>query len=641
MAAVSAHQLPRSVPAGPVDRRGRAAPSRAVARERVVGYALLLPAFVLVVGLLVYPVLYDAWLSVTDAGPARGGPAFAGLRHYRTLLADAVVWQAARNTAVLVLLTALVELVAGVLTALLLWWRFWGRAFVFLSVFVPWAFPATFSAFAWYWLLMPPFPAFYTAGLQELRWGLDGALGMGAWQVLSIALMSVWRGSSIIAVFLLAGFNAIPEELLDVARLETRNAWQYFWRVVVPLSRRFLVLAALVALVITYIEYASMYIETGGRITVPVLGTLAFREAIQNGNPGLGAALALLPIPFAAALALGCLRLLESRRGPLPPEAAAGALRSSGASGAAGGPGWGAPSRRAAARPGRSPRAAPPGARGRAGRARRLGLLVAGVGAALGVAAFHLFPVYYTAVQAFRSLPEYAFGNPFWPYDPTLEDVGEVVGNPVIWRWGWNTLVVFGGVLAVALPVSLLAGYALARFALPGGRWLARLMFFGYFVPPTAVIVPIFQLYLRWGLDDTIAGIVLLYLTLAIPFATWLFYMYFDGLPVDVEEHAMLDGDRAAVFLRVVLPMSWPVVIAAGLFAVGMMGGDVLYGSTFSLTNGTKTLPAGLGLTAVELDEWASANAAILLASLPIILLCAALSPYYVRGLRAALIEGA
>lgn len=602
---------------------------RAGVRDRVVAYALLAPAFLPVFGLLLYPLAYDLWLSLTDGGAAAGAGASISLRHYRQLLRDAVFWEAAGNTAVLVVLTTLVELVVGVLTALLLWWRFWGRAFVFLSVFVPWAFPATFSAFAWYWLLMPPFPAFYAGDLQAVRWWLDGTLGMGAWQVLSIAIMNVWRGSSIIAVFLLAGFNAIPEELLDVGKLEAPSAWQYFWRVVAPLSRRFLVLAALVALVITYTEYASMYIETGGRITVPVLGTLAFREAIQNGNAGLGAALALIPIPFAVALALGCLRLLESGGArPVVPEAmpaAAPAPRSAGAA-----------RRPAAARPGTGEAVA----RRRPWRLRRRALVAAGVGAAVLVTVFHLFPVYYTAVQAFRSIPEYALGNPFWVYEPTFEDVREVIRNPVIWRWGWNTLVVFGAVLVIGLAVSVPAGYALARFEPPGARWLARLMFFSYFIPPMAVIVPVYPLLLRWDLDDTITGIVSLYLTLAIPFATWLLYVYFQSLPADVEEVALLDGSRAAVFVWVILPMSWPVVIAAGLFAVGMMGSDVLYGSTFSLSNATKTLPAGLGLTAVQLDEWAFANAAILLSSLPIILVCAALSPYYVRGLRAALIEG-
>jgi ABC-type glycerol-3-phosphate transport system permease component len=616
--------------------QGRA---RAAWRERGVGYALLSPAVLLLGGFLIYPLLYDLWLSVTLPGE-EGAPGVLSLRHYRGLLASPIFWEAARNTLILVVLTALVELVVGVLTALLLWWRFWGRAFVFLSVFVPWAFPATFSAFAWYWLLMPPFPAFYTVDLQTVRWWLEGLFGMGAWQVLSIALMSVWRGSSIIAVFLLAGFNAIPDELLDVGKLEAPSAWRYFWAVVVPLSRRFLVLAALVALVITYIEYASMYIETGGRITVPMLGTLAYREAIQNANLGLGAALALIPVPFAVLIAVWCLGLLEDRPsrhgvrepttvGP-PPLRAAEPVELS--------VGW---SRKGPALRRRGPNAETPPWRDRLRSLRRASLVGAGLVAALAVSVFHLFPVYYTAVQAFRPVSEYARGNPFWAYAPTLEDVREVVQNPVLWQWSRNTVVVFGGVLGIGLTVSILAGYALARFHLPGGRWLARLMFFSYFIPPTAVVIPAYQLFLYWHLDDRIVGIIGLYLTLAIPFATWLFYMYFDGLSDEVEAHALLDGGRVQVFLRVLLPMSWPVVIAAGLFALGMMGSDVLYGSTFSLSNSTKTLPAGLGLTAIELDEWASANAAILLAALPLIVLCGALSRYYVRGLRAALLEGA
>jgi hypothetical protein len=188
-------------------------------RDQLIGYALVLPAALLVLGLLVYPVTYDAWLSLTDAVHFSAPANYVGLRNYREVFADKGFWEAARNTAFLVGVTVLVELVVGVLTALLLWWRFWGRAVVFVAVFVPWAFPAAFSAFAWYWLLMPPFHSFYTLQVLEARWWLEGIFGMGAWQVLSIGVMSVWRGSSIIAIFLLAAFNAIPEELLDVGRL--------------------------------------------------------------------------------------------------------------------------------------------------------------------------------------------------------------------------------------------------------------------------------------------------------------------------------------------------------------------------------------------------------------------------------------
>jgi multiple sugar transport system permease protein len=427
-------------------------------RDRLIGYLLLSPAFLLVGGLLLYPLLYDSWLSLTDRLTVPGLGPFVGLRHYRALWNDPIFWQAAGTTGVLVALTAVAQLVVGVLTALLLWWRFWGRSFVFLSVFVPWAFPATFSAFAWYWLLIPPFPTFYTLPLQDARWWLADLLGAGAWPVGIIAVMSIWRASSIIAVFLLAGFTAIPDELLDVGRLEARHGWRYFRRVVAPLSRRLLALAAIVALVIAYIEYASMYVETGGRITVPVLGTMAYREAIQNGNAPLGAALSLVQIPVAIALMLGCLYAVEGRAD----RSDRGASRAQGPTEPPAAPLPPRPTARAALPP--RPR----------WRARRHVLLAGGVVAALIVMAFHLLPVYYTAVQAFRSLPEYALGNPFWIYHPSFEDLQEAIGNPVLWRWGWNTFVIYAGALLVGLALSLVAGYALARFDLPGARWRGR-----------------------------------------------------------------------------------------------------------------------------------------------------------------------
>jgi multiple sugar transport system permease protein len=592
---------------------------------RAVGYLLCLPAFMVVFGLLLYPVLFDVRLSLTDASGFEVGGHFVGLRTYARVFHDPVYWEAARNTVVLVLATAAVELVVGLLTALLLWWRFWGRSLVFLAVFVPWAFPSSFSAYAWYWLLLPPFHSFYTEQAIQAKFWLEGIFGNGAWQVLSMALMNVWRGSSIIAIFLLAGFNAIPEELLDYGRLETRSRWRYFWRVVLPLNRRIAALAVVVALTITYIDFVSMYAGSGGRIVVPLVGTMAYTAGIFGGQTSYAAALIVTQLPVAFLLAWVGLRFIEraTRPGPVPrpdtwlvdgaaeqvvPPPAAGRSRP--------GPRW---RRRLARRP----------------------AAAAGLAAALLVLAFHLFPVYYTAVQAVRPLDEFRLGQIFWAYHPDLNGIRAALRDPVLWQWGVNTLIIFGVVLVVGLAISLMAGYGLARFRPPGAGWLARLMFCSYFVPQVAVILPLYQVYHATGLDNTLQGICLLYLTLVVPFSTWLFYSFFLGMDTEIEEHAWLDGSRLQAFFQVVLPMSWPVVIAAALFGVGMMGSDVLYGGLFSLTNDTRTLPAGLGITAIDLDEWANVNAAILLSSLPIILACAALGRYYVRGLRAALLEGA
>ena len=609
-------------------------------RRRLSGYLLCAPAFAAVFGLLLYPIVYDVRLSLTDASHFDVAGRFVGLDNYARILTDSTYWIAARNTLALVLVVAAVEMLVGMLTALLLWWRFWGRSLIFLAVFVPWAFPSSFSAFAWYWLLLPPFHSFYTEQAIQAKFWLDGIFGVGAWQVLSIAIMNVWRGSSIIAIFLLAGFNAIPDELLDYGKLETRSRWRYFWRVVLPLNRRIAVLALMVAVTITYLDFVSMYAESGGRIVVPVVGTLAYTSGILGGQTSYAAALIVSQLPVAFLLAWIGLRFIERepraksqqeqqpwRLSPTLPRGVGGVPSEAGGGGSA----------RAAVHRRPTARSATPTKQRFVRRLAAIG----GLAAALAVLTFHLFPVYYTAIQAVRPLSEFQLGQIFWVHHPDLSSIANAVQDPVLLRWGINTLLIFGTVLVVSLAASLLAGYGLARFDPPGARWLARLMFACYFVPQVAVILPLFQVYNATGLDNTLLGIVLIYLTLVVPFATWLFYSFFLGLDREIEEHAWLDASRVRAFIQVVLPMTWPVVIAAALFGVGMMGSDILYAGLFSLTNDTRTLPVGLGISAIDLEEWANVNAAILLSALPIIVACAALGRYYVQGLRAALLEGA
>ena len=595
-------------------------------RRWLPGYLLCAPAFAAVFGLLLYPIVFDIRLSLTDASHFDVAGRFVGLDNYARILTDPMYWAAARNTLALVVIVAAVEMLVGMLTALLLWWRFWGRSLIFLAVFVPWAFPSSFSAFAWYWLLLPPFHSFYTEQAIQAKFWLDGIFGIGAWQVLSIAIMNVWRGSSIIAIFLLAGFNAIPEELLDYGRLETRSRWRYFWRVVLPLNRRIAVLALMVAVTITYLDFVSMYAESGGRIVVPLVGTMVYTSGILGGQTSYAAALIVTQLPMAFLLAWIGLRFIEREPRPKPgPDLEPWAL---------------SPSRPGEGKSGGAVQSARSLRSRRRRLARRL-TAVGGVAAAVTVLVFHLFPVYYTAVQAVRPLREFQLGQIFWVHHPDFTGITYAIHDPVLLRWAVNTLLVFGAVLVVGLMVSLLAGYGLARLDPPGARWLARLMFACYFVPQVAVILPLFQMYNAVGLDNTLLGIVLIYLTLVVPFATWLFYSFFLGLDREIEEHAWLDANRVRTFVRVVLPMSWPVVIAAALFGVGMMGSDILYAGLFSLTNDTRTLPVGLGISAIDLEEWANVNAAILLSALPIIVGCAALGRYYVQGLRAALLEGA
>jgi multiple sugar transport system permease protein len=285
-------------------------------REVWVAYLLMAPAVVLVAGVMAYPVGWEVWVSLTDFSPLNDGPArFVGLENYRRLAGDAQFWWAATVTVVFAVVTSAVKLAVGVGFAMLLARPFRGRALVFLAIFLPWAYPASVSVIGWYWTLNPPIATAYSVFMSSLKASVDGVLGGGAWAFLSVTLFNVWRGSSFIGVFLLAGLNAIPPELFDCARLECAG-WRRFWLVTVPLLRPFLALALFLSLTTAFSDLANVWMLTAGRIVFPVIGTQAYWLAIKGGQFGPASALALVLVPLLLAALVVLFRSFD------PPEEA-------------------------------------------------------------------------------------------------------------------------------------------------------------------------------------------------------------------------------------------------------------------------------------------------------------------------------
>jgi multiple sugar transport system permease protein len=274
-------------------------PSAARRREIQLAYLLLSPAVLLLLTVLAYPVGWEVWTSLTDLSPLKeGGTAFVGLDNYARLLADPHFWRAATVTTVYAAVTSVVKLGLGVGFALLLARPFRGRALVFLAVFLPWAYPASVSVIGWYWTLSPPIPTAYSPFMGAMKWAADSTFGGGAWAFLSVTLFNIWRGSSFIGVYLLAGINAIPPELFECALLESKSAWRRFWRVTVPLLRPFLALALFLSLTTAFADLANVWMLTAGRIVFPVVGTQAYWLAIKGGQFGPASALSLMLVPF-------------------------------------------------------------------------------------------------------------------------------------------------------------------------------------------------------------------------------------------------------------------------------------------------------------------------------------------------------
>jgi len=283
---------------------------------------------------------------------------------------------------------------------------------------------------------------------------------------------------------------------------------------------------------------------------------------------------------------------------------------------------------------------------------RRSGRLVHAVLLVL-LAAYSLFPIYMVAVESLKSVDEDVHGNPLiiahpqlrW-YEDLLEEADWVRGPdgytviPFL-VWLRNTAIVFGASLAVILATSIAGGYALGRLRPPGWRIWRRALFACYLVPQTLLFLPLYALVFRLHLDDHLAALVLVYPMLAIPFCAWLISVYFQRLSKDIEESAYIEGaTRLGAFVRILLPMSWPVVAAAGIFALGAISSDFMFASVLLPNQAHQTLAVGLGTMDVGLEDL-SVVAGVNLAALMVVPFAAAFAGAYVRGLTAAMVEGA
>jgi multiple sugar transport system permease protein len=267
-----------------------------------------------------------------------------------------------------------------------------------------------------------------------------------------------------------------------------------------------------------------------------------------------------------------------------------------------------------------------------------------------------LFPIYFMLVQSLKTPEEDVFGNPFIVMNPTLENFEELferksevrgfVGDALrrsypFLDWLANTLFVFAGSVLATLVASVAAGYALGRLRPPGFRWWRRVIFATYVVPQTILFIPLFQVMHVLALDDNILALLLVYPSMALPFCVWMLSGYFEHLPREIEEAALIEGaSRATAFFRIILPMSRPVLVAAGIFTLGIVASDFMIASVFLLSPHNQTITAGLGTFDVALDEL-GAVAGVNLLAIPVMMISAVFARGFVRGLTASMLEGA
>lgn len=220
-------------------------------------------------------------------------------------------------------------------------------------------------------------------------------------------------------------------------------------------------------------------------------------------------------------------------------------------------------------------------------------------------------------------------------FTPTLANFAEVFRSP--YNLGdklLNSSIVAFVTVLIAIPIVTMAAYSFSRFRLKGETAMLVVILATQFVPAVVIILPFFVMFRDIGLLDTRLGLILVNLAIVMPFAIWMIKGFIDGIPLDTEEAAMVDGSsRLQVILNIVLPMAAPGLLTAGIFCFIIAWNEFLFALILT-TRDAVTLPIGLALfRAEEGDLWNLLSAAGIIIMVPMFVLALLIRKYFVQGM--------
>ncbi len=273
-------------------------------REAAWGYLLVLPALLVVVGIIGFPFLFAIWISFTDRMVGTAGT-FVGLTNFEYILRWPSFGRAVANTAILVVATTSIKFVLGLALATLLNQPLRGRAFFRGLMLVPWVLP-TFIAFTIWRMLYAPLGGainlvLVNLGLIEMP--VDW-LGTTATAMPAIIIAAVWRGLPFFTVSFLAGMQSVPQELYEAASIDGAAAWQRFWHITLPGIRHIVLVVILLATIWASNTFSVVYVLTRGGPSdaTTVFTMLAYQQGILNYRLGEASAVSVAFLPVLVTL---------------------------------------------------------------------------------------------------------------------------------------------------------------------------------------------------------------------------------------------------------------------------------------------------------------------------------------------------
>lgn len=263
--------------------------------------------------------------------------------------------------------------------------------------------------------------------------------------------------------------------------------------------------------------------------------------------------------------------------------------------------------------------------------------------AILAYVVFALFPLYWLLkVSVTPNKLLYSEGIKMWPSRTSFEHFEFVLKHSEFPTFFKNSLIVSGSTAVIVTVLASLAGYAMSRFTFRGKYWIVTLMLLTQMFPLVMLVAPIFKMLSPLGLTNSLTGLVIVYTAFNVPFATFLMQSFFDGIPKDLEEAAMIDGATQFVaFRQIILPLTLPGIAATLGFVFTAAWSELLFSLMLISGNDTATFPVGLLSFVSKFSvDFGQMMAAGVMALIPACLFFLLIQRYLVQGLTAGAVKG-
>ncbi|MBL8701768.1 MAG: carbohydrate ABC transporter permease [Alphaproteobacteria bacterium] len=253
------------------------------------------------------------------------------------------------------------------------------------------------------------------------------------------------------------------------------------------------------------------------------------------------------------------------------------------------------------------------------------------------------FPLFWMALTSVKPDREIITATPsIWTAAPHLDAYRRLFDQTRFETYFLNSIWVAGGSTVMTILVAVLAAYGITRFRFKGRESIATVMLFTYMFAPIMIVIPFYIMMRKLGLTNSHFGLMLSYASFSLPFSMWLLRSFFQSIPLELEEAAMIDGaSRPQAVARVVVPMALPGVIAVSIFTFIVAWNDYLFARVLIGKDELKTLPIGIqDLYESSVTDWGVIMAAGVMITIPALVFFVSVQRYLIAGWGAGGVKG-